>query len=60
MIEKIKGKHYLICDMCGEDFEFDSYDKAIKFKKEQNWKSKKYSNGEWEDICDYCREEMGE
>ncbi|MCX7951932.1 MAG: hypothetical protein N2594_08315 [Clostridiales bacterium] len=59
MIEKIHGKHYLICDCCGDEFEFDSYDKAIQFKRENDWKSRKY-NGEWEDICDYCMEEIGE
>ncbi|WP_027309311.1 hypothetical protein [Caloramator sp. ALD01] len=59
MIEKIKGKHYLICDVCGDDYEFDSYDKAVKFKRESGWKSIKHSDG-WETICEECRKEIEE
>ena len=39
MIEKLKGKHYLVCDVCGEDFEFDSFDEAVQFKRESAWLS---------------------
>ncbi|KRQ86029.1 hypothetical protein ABG79_02161 [Caloramator mitchellensis] len=57
MIDKQYGKHILVCNMCGEEYEFDSYDEAIKYMRENGWRSKNYG-GEWEDICDICWEEI--
>lgn len=45
----------LICDICGEDFDFETFDDAVNYKRENGWKSEKYK-GEWQDICPECQE----
>ena len=58
MIDKIDGRYYLCCDICGEEVDegfYDFYD-AVEYKKENGWKSQKH-RGEWEDVCPECQEE---
>jgi hypothetical protein len=51
----------LACDVCGEiarnEHKFDTFptfQDAVKFKKQNNWKSSKHQ-GEWEDVCPECQ-----
>jgi len=57
MIDKIEGRYYLCCDICGESADEDFYDfyDAVEYKKENGWKSQKH-RGEWEDVCPGCQE----
>ena len=56
MIEGDLTKGYwLTCDNCGEDFDLETFDDAVDYKKENGWLSEKY-NGEWQDICPECQE----
>ena len=57
MIDKYHGNYRLICDICEEqaDKEFDSFDDAVDYKRNNGWKSqKKY--GEWQDVCPECQD----
>jgi hypothetical protein len=57
MIDKAYGSYFLTCDICLNSAEekFDSFDEAVKYKKDNGWKSqKKY--GEWQDVCPDCQE----
>lgn len=54
MINKEYGKTILSCDICEEQFKFDSFDEAVDYKKDNNWKSKKIKN-EWIDMCPSCK-----
>lgn len=58
MINK-KGERYeLICDACGVTVEeIESFDEAVEFKKENEWRSHQFRTGEWEDLCPECGEE---
>lgn len=47
--------HKLTCDICGENFVFETFDDAFDYKKENGWKSGKYK-GKWQDICPECQE----
>jgi len=55
MIDKIKGKYRLICDICGEaaDEVFNTFDEAVDYKVDSEWISRK-QDGEWADICPNC------
>ncbi|MDD3655054.1 MAG: hypothetical protein PHO01_12920 [Desulfotomaculaceae bacterium] len=55
MIDKIKGKYRLICDICGEAAEevFSTFDEAVDYKVDSEWISRK-QDGEWADICPNC------
>ncbi len=55
MIDKIKGKYYLICDICGEAAKevFSTFDEAVDYKVDSEWISRK-QDGEWVDICPDC------
>jgi len=55
MIDKQKGKYFLICDACGEHVEFDTWDEATSGKRDAGFVSKKYSDG-WKDLCAECKE----
>ena len=48
MIDKIKGKYRLICDICGEAAEevFSTFDEAVDYKVDSEWISRK-QDGEW-------------
>ena len=61
MIDKIKGKYHLICDICGEEAgeTFDSFDEAVDFKVDSGWISQK-RNGEWQNVCPDCYPSGGE
>lgn len=57
MIDKIKNKYYLICDICGESLKFDSWDDAIEYKRANNWINKKITkdnNEIWIEYCNNC------
>ena len=55
MIEYNHGKPELICDICGHtEDNFDTFQEAVAFKKENSWRSKKNNYGEWEEICPVC------
>jgi hypothetical protein len=55
MIDKIKGKYYLICDICGEAAEevFSTFDEAVDYKVDSEWISQRH-RGCWEDVCPDC------
>ena len=55
MIDKYYGKYRLICDICEEqaDKEFDSFDDAVKYKRENGWHTSK-EDGAWIDVCPEC------
>ena len=45
----------LTCDVCGETIEdFEVFQDAVDYKKENGWKSRKNKYGEWEDVCPEC------
>jgi len=54
MIEKDYNLYILVCDVCGEEKAFDSFDDAVETKK-ASWKSKA-ENGIWVDMCPECQE----
>jgi len=56
MIGKEIGKHYLVCDICGDYEEFDTWGEAVDFKKTEGWGSKKTKQG-WMDFCPNCKED---
>jgi hypothetical protein len=45
----------LSCDICGVNFDFESWDEAVEYKKENGWVSRKEDGG-WIDICPDCQE----
>lgn len=55
MIEKQYTTFYLICDMCDKsaDEEFDCFEDAVDYKKDNGWKSRMIK-GEWHDVCPDC------
>lgn len=55
MIEKNGGVYSLTCDICGESVVCDSFDEAVDYKKDNDWKSQK-RKGEWEDVCWDCQD----
>jgi hypothetical protein len=60
MIDKIKGKYVLICDICGEEYPetFNSFYKAVQYKRDEGWKSHKHQTEHediWEDVCPQCQ-----
>ena len=55
MIERDYNLYILVCDICGEEKTFDSFEEAVEAKKKEGWKSKKES-GQWLDICPECKE----
>jgi hypothetical protein len=59
-IEKFYRQFTPVCDCCGERIAgADSFDEAVRMKREAGWKSRKV-DGEWEDICTDCQfEEKG-
>jgi hypothetical protein len=48
----------LVCDSCGDEADetFDSFMEAVEFKKDRdnNWRSVKDKNGDWQDVCPSC------
>lgn len=56
MIDKQYGKYVLVCDICGDaaSEDFETFQGAVEYKKENNWKSKKQGS-EWLDICPDCQ-----
>jgi hypothetical protein len=53
----------LICDGCGEECDelFDSFMDSVEYKKDKDngWYSKQDENGEWNDYCPDCSEDLG-
>ena len=66
MIVKSNNGYKLVCDCCGYEVDgFDCFLEAVDYKKENDWKSKKIGEEEWdsktEDIrpcCPYCEYEF--
>lgn len=57
MIDKVYGKHILICDICGEYEEgFNTFAEAVQAKRELGWTSKRDKTGVWLEICPECKE----
>lgn len=62
MIDKVYGKHILICDICGEyeagenEEGFDTFAEAVQAKRELGWTSKRDKTGVWLEICSECKE----
>ena len=62
MIEKVDTDTYVLeCDMCGTtaDEIFDDFEEVVEFKRNRDngWRSRKDSNGEWGDLCPDCYKE---
>lgn len=47
--------YWLVCDICGKEHDFETFDDALDYKKENGWISEKYK-GEWQDVCPECQE----
>jgi hypothetical protein len=63
MIERSGWQYELICDHCEDSVDgFEEFDDAVKYKKENDWKSVKSSRGTWYELCPECstREIMDE
>lgn len=57
MITRDNNGYKLVCDSCGYEVTgFDTFQEAVDYKKENDWKSKKCED-EWEDNCTNCRED---
>ena len=63
MIESLEfnGACSLVCDSCGKGIDFESFKKAVAFKKAEKgdpdgWRSYKVGD-EWKDSCPDCCEE---
>jgi len=56
MIFKYKDYYKIACDYCGEVMldEFEGFYKAVNYKKEQGWRSKKVGD-RWQEICPSCQ-----
>jgi hypothetical protein len=57
MIQARYGKFVLVCDNCEDEGEKEylSFQEAVEGKKEEGWKSKKYSDG-FKDLCNDCKD----
>ena len=55
MIERDYNLHILVCDICGEEKTFDSFEEAVEAKKKDGWQSKR-EKGQWLDVCPECKE----
>lgn len=61
MIDREYGKYVLVCDICGEEVNgFDTFDEALDYKEEKDWKSRRGKQLDlkdgWIDICPACIE----
>jgi len=58
MINKINNTYKIICSLCGEIFpdNFYTFLDAVEYKKNNNWRSIKVSEGNWDEICPDCVE----
>ena len=57
-IEKIDRNMYeLTCNHCEEtvDESFDSFQDAVQYKKDNEWKSVKDKDDAWQDLCPSCQ-----
>lgn len=47
----------LYCDSCGTEVPgFNHFHDAVDYKKQHDWKSTKFNNDEWWDVCPDCQE----
>ena len=62
MIDEIYKSYSLICDGCGLLIEVNTFDEAVDYKKDNNWKSIKsgINRDDWSDYCPECREAYNE
>ena len=59
-IEREYGKHFAVCDICGEESEkYDSFDEVVNGKKSEGWVSRKEDGGKgnkgYYDVCPDCQ-----
>jgi hypothetical protein len=54
MIEKDYKSYQVICDNCLEGEEVDTWDEALEFMKENEWKKKKV-DGKFLNYCADCK-----
>lgn len=56
MIERYGSMYELNCDYCSNcQNDFDDFQEVIDYKKANGWKTRKMSNGDWEDKCPNCQ-----
>ena len=56
MIEKVYGKKFEVtCDNCGEGEEWDSWEDAMNYLKNEGWQYVN-KNGSWFHYCPECQE----
>lgn len=54
MLDKLYGKFYASCDMCGEELDpTDTFDEATNQLYSKNWKTIKEET-EWVNLCPDC------
>ena len=55
-LDKIHGEYHLSCDICGEGPQrpFESFDEAVQYKRDNDWKSSRNSSHDWQDACPDC------
>lgn len=53
MIIQEYGKYKLICDMCDDYLDFDTFEDAVKHMKKEGWGSFNH-DGIWENYCPEC------
>lgn len=58
MIDRISANAYsLICDNCEDEADelLESFTDATQYGKENGWRSVKKENGEWANLCPFCK-----
>ncbi len=56
MIDRRYGKWFLTCENCNTEEEFDTFDEAVQYARDEGWQIRKL-DGEWTHICEGCRED---
>lgn len=56
MINKIKGRWYIVCDGCSDNEDFMTFEDALDHAKDNDWKIEKNDKGEFENYCPDCKE----
>jgi len=54
LIERREKFHFLFCENCDIEIEFDCFDDAVDYKKANGWKSVKVGQ-DWFDYCPECK-----
>ena len=57
-IERIKGKFFVVCDVCSDQILGGStFKAAVSARKEEGWESQRIGDG-WQDVCPECAEKV--